>query len=106
MYAAYFVLNVKPNDVKRFRETVLEEAAASVRDEPDCYRFDVMRDRNSPNRFCFLEIYKDAQALEKHYETPHFKKMWNIIEPMLEGAGDPDQTDLDLIYSSDTSLKF
>ena len=103
MFAAWFTITVKPNDVEKFRETVLEEAAASVRDEPDCFRFDVMRDRNNPNRFCFLEIFKDAQALERHYGTPHFKKMWNIIEPMIDG--DLGQTDTDLLYSSDTSLK-
>jgi len=105
MFAAYFVLVVKPQNTERVLEVCLEEAAASVRDEPDCYRFDVMRDRKNPNRLCFLEIYKDADALERHYETPHFVKMWRIVEPLLETQGDPDQTNLDLLYSSDTSLK-
>ncbi len=104
MFAAYFAITVKPNDVEKFLETCLEEAKASVRDEPDCYRFDVMRDKSNPNRFCFLEIFTDVQALERHYETPHFNKMWEIIEPMMDG--DLGQTDMELIYSSDTSLGF
>jgi autoinducer 2-degrading protein len=102
MFAAHFVINVKPDDVEEFLEACLIEAKASVRDEPDCYRFDIMRDNNKERRFHFLEIFKDAQALESHYETPHFTKMWGIIEKMIDG--ELGQTDLDLVYSSDSSL--
>ena len=102
MFAAYFVINVKPDHVEAFLEACIPEAKASVRDEPDCYRFDVMRDRNKSNRFHFLEIFKDAQALEDHYETPHFTEMWQTIEPMVEG--ELVQADLDLVLSTDASL--
>jgi autoinducer 2-degrading protein len=102
MFAAHFVINVKPDDVDEFLQACLVEARASVRDEPDCHRFDIMRDRNKQNCFHFLEIFKDAEALENHYETPHFIKMWGIIEKMI--VGELGQTDLDLVYSSDTSL--
>jgi len=102
MFAAYFTISVKPNDREAFLETCLEEAQASARDELDCYRFEVFRDKNDENRFCFLEVFKDEQALEAHYETPHFVKMWQIIEPMIDG--ELGQTDMDFVYTSDPSL--
>ena len=102
MFAARFVINVKPEDVEKFQEAVVEEAKASVRDEADCYRFDIFKDRSKSNCFHFLEVFTNADALEKHYETPHFVKMWQTIEGMIEGK--LQQTDLDLVYSSDTLL--
>lgn len=102
MFAGYFTISVKPKDREVFLETCLEEARASARDEPDCYRFEVFQDKNDENRFCFLEVFKDEQALEAHYETPHFVKMWQIIEPMIDG--ELGQTNMDFLYTSDTSL--
>lgn len=76
MFAAYFTINVKPNDMETFLEACIENGQASVRDEPDCYRFEILRDKNNENRICFMEVFKDEQALETHWETPHFTKMW------------------------------
>ena len=102
MFAAYFTINVKPNDMEKFLEACLENGKASVRDEPDCYRFEILRDRSNQERVCFMEVFKNEQALEAHYRTPHFSKMWRTIETMMDG--EPGETDMDLIYSSDDSL--
>jgi quinol monooxygenase YgiN len=40
--------------------------------------------------------------LEAHYETPHFSKMWQTIENMIDG--EMGETAMELIYSSDGSL--
>ena len=102
MHAAYFTINVKPNDMEKFQEACIENGQASVRDEPDCYRFEILRDKNNQNRICFMEVFKDEQALETHWETPHFTKMWQTIENMVDG--EIEQTDMESIYSSDDSL--
>jgi len=64
---------VRPGAGGRFKELVLENAAASVRDEPGCQRFDVLLDRGeSPDRITLYEIYDDEAAFEAHLKTPHF----------------------------------
>ena len=111
MYAAFMTINVKPDDLKNFLEACVEEGKASVREEPNCYRFEILRDKRNPNRVCFMEIFRDEQALETHWETPHFNKMWETIEGMIEGDANPpvvwnevDQIDMEFVYTSDDSL--
>ena len=111
MFAVYVTINVKPNDMEKFLGACIEEGKASVRDEPDCYRFEILRDKNNPNRFCFMEVFKNEQALQTHWETPHFSKMWQTIEHMIDGKigqtdlwNSIDQTDMEFVYTSDDSL--
>lgn len=102
MFAAYFTINVRPNDMQKFLAACIEEGKASVLDEPDCYRFEILRDKNDQNRICFIEVFKNEQALQAHYETPHFSKMWEAIEGMIDG--ELGETDMEFVYSSDDSL--
>lgn len=111
MYVAYVTVNVKPKDLEKFLKACIEEGQASVRDEPDCYRFEILRDRNNPKRVCFFEVFKNVEALHTHWETPHFAKMWETIESMIElEPGETDlwnamvTTDMDFVYTSDVSL--
>ena len=111
MFAIYVTVDVKPNDMEKFLETCIEEAKASVRDEPDCYRFEILRDKNNQNRICFMEVFENEQALQTHQKTPHFSKMWQAIENMVDvKIGQTDlwnsmgQTDMDFVYTSDDSL--
>ncbi len=111
MFAAYFTIDVKPNDMEKFLEACIENGQSSVRDEPDCYRFEILRDKNNQNRICFMEVFKNEQALETHWETPHFSKMWQTIENMIDGEigqtdlwNSIDQTDMEMVHSSDDSL--
>lgn len=41
------------------------------------------RDLDDPNTFIFIERWASREALAAHMETPHFKKMAAIIEPLL-----------------------
>ena len=36
-------------------------------------RFDLLQDRDQPNKFIFYEAYKDDEAMKIHKETPHYK---------------------------------
>ena len=42
---------VKPEHVKEFLEVVRYDAEHSEKDEPGCLRFDVIQDKDEPNRF-------------------------------------------------------
>ncbi|WP_029113121.1 putative quinol monooxygenase [Mycobacterium sp. URHB0044] len=72
MYTLIVSLQVRPVERERFLAAIAANAAASVRDEPGCLRFDVMEDAHQPNRFYFYEIYRDAAAFDDHRAAPHF----------------------------------
>jgi quinol monooxygenase YgiN len=60
---------------ERFLSLVRANAAASVRDEPGCVRFDVLTPRGQaegPDRVFLYEIYADRAAFEAHLKTAHF----------------------------------
>jgi (4S)-4-hydroxy-5-phosphonooxypentane-2,3-dione isomerase len=50
---------------------ITENAAASVRDEAGCLRFDVMEDAQRPTHY-FYEIYRDSEAFGEYKAAPHF----------------------------------
>src|SRR4051794_16016067 len=51
VYTLIVSLQVRPVERERFLAAIAANAAASVRDEPGCLRFDVMEDAHQPNRF-------------------------------------------------------
>jgi quinol monooxygenase YgiN len=66
-------VQVKPEHVSEFLEVVRHDAEHSEKDEPGCLRFDVIQDKDDPNRFYFYEVYRDEAALEAHRQTAPFK---------------------------------
>ena len=64
--------DVPPEHAAAFMRCARENAAASVRDEPGCRRFDVLRPENDQDRVTLYEIYHDRAAFEAHLGTPHF----------------------------------
>ena len=62
---------VRPESRDAFRQAVLANAAASLRDEPGCVTFDVCEDAGG--EFFLYELYTSAKAFEEHLATAHFK---------------------------------
>jgi len=73
MVVLQVAVQVKPERLAQFLEAVHHDAVHSENDEPGCLRFDVIQDRDDPNRFYFYEVYRDEAALEAHRQTPHFQ---------------------------------
>jgi autoinducer 2-degrading protein len=73
MVVLHVTVQVKPEHAAEFLEVVRHDAEHSENDEPGCLRFDVIQDKDNPNRFYFYEVYRDEAALEAHRQTPHFK---------------------------------
>jgi quinol monooxygenase YgiN len=65
-------LQIDPERREEFLAAITENAAASVRDEPGCLRFDVCAVDGDPNRFVLYELYRDAAAFDEHRAAPHF----------------------------------
>jgi (4S)-4-hydroxy-5-phosphonooxypentane-2,3-dione isomerase len=73
-FAIVVEFRLKPGGRERFAQLVAANAAASVRDELGCRRFDILLPEDGAERVDLYEIYDDADAFAAHLETPHFKR--------------------------------
>ena len=75
---------IKENEVENFKPLMLENARASLMDEPGCRQFDVCFD-SEDFRKCFLyEVYDSKAAFDEHLLTVHFKTFDEAVGSMLE----------------------
>ncbi len=77
-------LQVKPENLERFMEMALENAAATRTTEAGCRQFDVLVDPDEPTRVAFYEIYDSKNAFEIHQQTEHFQKYLENAVPLLD----------------------
>lgn len=68
------ILEIDPARVDEFLAVITHNAAES-RKEPGCLRFEVNRQFDQENLFALSESYCDKEAMDAHYQTPHFA-MW------------------------------
>ena len=99
MFAIFATINIKPGLADEFAQAGLADAQGAVRDEPGCFRFDILRDAENPNRFYLYEVYRDAAAFEAHQETPHFKTWLSTAREMFDGK--PVRIDMSTAFPSD-----
>lgn len=84
MYVLLLRTQLKPGSFEAFMDAMQVNAAASVRDEPGCLTFDVMRDRSDADLVWLYEVYVDEAAFEAHTQTAHFLASWPLVEPLIE----------------------
>lgn len=88
-FAIIVEFRLRPGTLERFMPLVLENAAASVRDEPGCSRFDVMTPYEGgaepPDQVTLYEIYEDAAAFQAHLATPHYARFKAATDELIEG---------------------
>ncbi len=99
MYSIFVTIQIKPGFRDRFMEASLGDAQGSVRDEPGCFRFDMLKNVSDPNRFHLFEVYTDEAALETHRNAPHFLKWRETVKDWLEG--EPQRVMMNTIFPSD-----
>ncbi|WP_137885146.1 putative quinol monooxygenase [Pseudomonas sp. 2FE] len=83
MYCLILKTQLKPNSFEAFMAAMRVNAAASVRDEPGCLMFDVLRDRSDPDLLYLYEIYTDEAAFEAHMLTAHFLASRPLVNPLI-----------------------
>lgn len=85
LYAITVAFEISPDVFDRFVDLVRDNAATSLRLEPKCHRFDVLRVHDLSNRRTILlyEIYADRSAFEAHLETPHFQAFDHATQDMI-----------------------
>jgi (4S)-4-hydroxy-5-phosphonooxypentane-2,3-dione isomerase len=84
-FAIFVTIELKPGNVEAFKTIILENAAAAVRDEPECHEFHVMQSDDDPDTFHFYEVYSSAASLDFHRETPHYQKYSTGTAEMIAG---------------------
>jgi len=99
MISIFVTIKVKPGYADQFREASLGDSQGSVRDEPGCFRFDILQNTNDPNTFHLYEVYADDAALESHRNAPHYKKWRSIVADWFDG--DVQRVEMKTIFPSD-----
>lgn len=84
MLAIWVKMRIKPEARQRFLRAIEIDALGSERDEPGCFRFNVLQDEADPNVYYFYEVYADQAALEAHRATPHYE-VWRGAADTLDG---------------------
>ncbi|WP_417418831.1 putative quinol monooxygenase [Hoeflea sp.] len=84
MFAVVVTFKIKAGMIDKFMPLMLENARASLRDEPGCHQFDVCTDEAQPDSVFLYELYSDLAAFEAHQQTPHFQQFGKTGGPMVE----------------------
>ena len=83
-FAIFVTLQLKPGSAEEFKPFILKNAAAAVRDEPECHHFSVHQAEEDPDRFHFYEVYSSAGDLDFHREQPHYKRFIEGTKHLIE----------------------
>ena len=51
--------------------------------EPDTLRFEIIQDRQNPNRFFLYEVYHDREGFTAHSRHPEFGQRWEKLKDRL-----------------------
>ena len=84
MYALFAQLDVKTEHIGAFTEASFANAKGSLRDEPGCFRFDILQADDNPARFFFYEVYRDEEAFRLHEKMPHYAAWETAVDGMVE----------------------
>lgn len=103
MISIFVTIKIKDGYREQFMEASLGDGQGSVRDEPGCFRFDILQNDEDPNLFHLYEIYADAAALEAHREAPHYKKWRSTVQDWFDG--DIQRVAMSTIFPSDDGWK-
>ena len=75
MLALVVELRIHAAQVAAIESAIVENARASLANEPGCRQFDVCRDPAEPGLFFLYELYDDEAAIQAHLKSAHFLAM-------------------------------
>jgi len=68
--------------IDAFSLATVENAQQSIQ-EPGVVRFDVMQQKDDPQRFVLVEVYRTEVDPAYHKTTTHYAKWRDLVEPMM-----------------------
>ncbi|NHN87361.1 putative quinol monooxygenase [Acetobacter conturbans] len=76
------IVQVKPG-AEAAAAAAMKACTAPSRAESTNHGYTPHRDLEAPGTLVFIERWESREALQAHMETPHFKEMAAILEPLL-----------------------
>ncbi len=83
MYSILLKTRLRPDSLEAFMDAMRVNAETSVREEPGCLAFDVLRDRRQADLVWLYEVYVDEAALDAHMQTAHYLASRPLVEPLI-----------------------
>ena len=84
-YVLIVTFQVKPEHLERFNQMIDVNARASVREEPGCRQFDVMRGNDDPCMVVLYEVYDNEDAFKTHATMNHTQTFLGAAKEMITG---------------------
>jgi (4S)-4-hydroxy-5-phosphonooxypentane-2,3-dione isomerase len=84
-YVVHVEFEIRPELFEAFRPLMVENARASLRDEPGCRQFDVSLPADGAPRVLLYEVYDDEAAFQAHLASAHFARFAEATREMIVG---------------------
>jgi quinol monooxygenase YgiN len=75
-------LDINAADFDKFMAAARDNAEASLKDE-GCHEFNIGLSKNDPHHVLFVEVYDNADTLDHHQQTDHYKRYQSITKDMV-----------------------
>ena len=82
MLIVHVYVRVKVGFFEAFKEATCANAAQSLT-EPGVVRFDVIQQVEDQSRFVLVEVYRTADAVLEHKNTPHYSIWRDAVAEMM-----------------------
>ena len=82
MFIVHVFVHVRPQKIEAFKDASIQNARESVK-EPGVARFDVIQQKDDPNRFVLVEVYRTSDDPSRHKETAHYQKWRDTVADMM-----------------------
>lgn len=82
-FAVVVTFRIAAGRMKEFLPLIVENARASLSDEPGCHQFDVSTDPTRPDEVFLYEVYTDSVAFEAHKQMPHYASFGEAAAGMI-----------------------
>lgn len=85
MYIVIVDVVIKKEFAEQYRAAIVAQAEASMLNEEDCQRFEVLQTPGDPCSFTLVEAYTDEAAFsEVHRNTPYYLRYSEKSSPWVE----------------------
>jgi (4S)-4-hydroxy-5-phosphonooxypentane-2,3-dione isomerase len=75
-------LDISAQDFNKFMAAARDNAEASLKDE-GCHEFNIGISKNDPHHVLFVEVYDNADTLDHHRQTDHYKRYQAATKDMV-----------------------
>ena len=70
-------LDPKNNDLIKQKQDLLTKSIEETKKEEGCLIYEVFQTKSNPVEFIVIDSWESEEALNKHYETPHYSHFIN-----------------------------